>query len=163
MPTGVYPRTEYHRNRLKQIWQNPQYREKMSKAHLGNPGYWKGKKLSKNHKRKLSISHLGKFGKQSSHWQNGEIKDKQGYVHIYMPSHPRAKHRRYVKRAVLTIEKKIGRYLLSFEHCHHINGIKDDDKPENLMAFTSNSAHRRFHGNSNNVKPSEIIFDGHKL
>jgi len=31
------------------------------------------------------------------------------------------------------------------------------------MAFINKSAHIRFHGNPNNVKPEEIIFDGRLL
>ena len=61
------------------------------------------------------------------------------------------------------VEKYLGRYLDSKWIVHHINNIRDDNRIENLMCFISISAHRRFHGNPNNVKPEEIIFDGRKL
>jgi len=49
--------------------------------------------------------------------------------------------RGYVKRARLVLEQKLGRYLLDGHETHHINGIKDDDRPENLLEL-STSAHR---------------------
>lgn len=71
-----------------------------------------------------------------------------------------ANSRGYVKKSRLTIEQALGRYLTPEEIVHHINKIRDDDRIDNLMAFVSHSAHRRFHYNSLNVKPEEIILAG---
>ena len=63
----------------------------------------------------------------------------------------------------LVVERHLGRSLTKkVEVVHHL-GEKDDNRPQMLMAFTSNSAHLRFHHNPKNVKPKEIIFDGRKL
>lgn len=101
-------------------------------------------------------------GKNNSNWQGGKTIDKNGYILIYKSEHPFKNNRNYVFEHRLIMEKQIGRYLLPEEASHHL-GKKFDNRPQMLMAFTSNSAHKRFEGNPNNVKPSEIIFDGRKI
>ena len=61
------------------------------------------------------------------------------------------------------VEKFIKRFLKKIEEVHHVNENKSDNNINNLMLFTSKSAHMRFHNNPNNVKKSEIIFDGRKI
>ena len=67
-----------------------------------------------------------------------------GYILIYCPDHPRAVYGGFVKRAVLMLEQSLDRHLLKTEHVHHLNGIRDDDRPENLTVL-SNSEHVRLH------------------
>jgi len=45
----------------------------------------------------------------------------------------------------LVAEKKLGRFLEDSETVHHINGIKDDNRPENIKVFSSTGDHTRFH------------------
>lgn len=78
-------------------------------------------------------------------WNGGEMK-KYGYVYVLKPGHPRASNRdNYVKRSVLVVEKELDRDLEPGEIVHHINGIKDDDRPENLQVMTSKAAHAKLH------------------
>ncbi|MFA5377117.1 MAG: HNH endonuclease signature motif containing protein [Dehalococcoidia bacterium] len=79
-------------------------------------------------------------------WKGGEITDACGYVWSYSPNHPykNAQGRGYVKRHRLAMEKHLGRYLVPHEVVHHINGIKGDDRIENLL-LTTNSEHMRLH------------------
>ncbi len=66
-------------------------------------------------------------------WRGGRLYDKSGYIRIYTPNHPSyAQTTNYVLEHRLVMEKKIGRYLSSHETVHHINGIKNDNRPENL-------------------------------
>lgn len=78
-------------------------------------------------------------------WKGGLWKHHSGYVYINCPGHPRADKDGYVKRSCLVMEKTIGRYLRPGEVVHHINGTKDDDRPENLMLFSDDAEHQRHH------------------
>lgn len=65
-------------------------------------------------------------------WKGGRTYDSQGYVKVYCPEHPYAMNGRYVKEHRLVMERHLGRFLFSNENVHHINGIKDDNRLENL-------------------------------
>jgi len=111
----------------------------------------------------LYKSRKGQFvGPKSPTWKGGKV-NMGGYIYIKSLDHPYKSKSGYIAEHRLIIEKLISRYLLPHDRTHHLNEIKDDNRPENLMAFTSESAHQRFHKDPNNVKPSEIIFDGRKL
>ena len=103
----------------------------------------------------------GRFGKDAVNWKGGRKKDKEGYIYIFQPNHPRAIKGGYVREHRLVVEKQIGRYLTPKETVHHLNG-KQDNRPEKLMAFIDDATHQRFENNSI-IKPEEIIFDGRKL
>ena len=78
----------------------------------------------------------GNRGPNAPNWKGGRLIDKSGYVLIRRPEHPRAKKffgiRCYVREHIVVIEQKLGRSLSKGETVHHINGVKSDNRPENL-------------------------------
>lgn len=126
---------------------------KMAKA---KAAWWKGdpKKIEharamikKNHARPA----LGKKGHLAPGWKGGRYTtERDKYIYVWAPDHPNAKKSGkgtggYVLEHRLVMEKVLGRYLLPEEDVNHINGIKDDNRPENL-ALVSHFAHYEKHG-----------------
>ena len=64
--------------------------------------------------------------------------DKYGYVLVWEPTHPNPALKGWQYEHRLVVEATISRYLRSDEDVHHVNGVKDDNRPENLkvMAHT---------------------------
>ena len=76
-------------------------------------------------------------------WQGGKSKTSTGYMEVYMPDHHRANKRRRVFEHILVWESAHNRKLHRGEIVHHLNGIKTDNRPENLIAM-SDKAHIRW-------------------
>jgi len=75
----------------------------------------------------------GKRGRDTSNWKGGRRLSSDGYIRICQSSHPNANRGGYVLEHRLVMEKKLGRYLTKDEMVHHTNGIRDDNRPENLL------------------------------
>lgn len=68
------------------------------------------------------------FGKGKNHsaWKGGKRLNKKGYIIVRVNGKDVLEHR-YI------VEKNIGRPLEDYEHVHHLNGIKYDNRIENLV------------------------------
>ena len=63
--------------------------------------------------------------------------DKEGYVLLYMPEHPNCAVSGGYPEHRYVMEQVIGRILEKHENVHHKNGIKNDNRPENLELWSS--------------------------
>lgn len=96
----------------------PETIEKMRK-NCGHP-------VSETTREKIRKSTKGKrLREKNPRWKGGRHKNKSGYISILIDGMYRLEHRYFV-------EKLLGRELEDYEHIHHLNGIKDDNRLENL-------------------------------
>ena len=71
----------------------------------------------------------------NGNWRGGRIFHKAGYIMLHVPSNSKSKTR-YVFEHVLVMENFLGRKLFDNENVHHLNGVKDDNRIENLELWT---------------------------
>lgn len=113
-----------------------EHRRKIGDAH-------KGKKKSPEHRRKLSE---GKRGAKNPQWKGGR-RHVTGYIRLTIPGHPNADVKGYIYEHRFLMAEHLARPLKPDEVIHHINGIRDDNRIENLELFDSAIDHGRFHTN----------------
>lgn len=71
--------------------------------------------------------------------RTGRMVTNKGYVMVHQTiippedrGSPRINARGYILEHVLVMEQQLGRRLRPGENIHHLNGIRDDNRPENL-------------------------------
>ena len=89
----------------------------------------------------------GRRGPLSANWSGGRIGagQKKAYIAIYSPDHPHKTKEGYVMEHRLIMEKSLGRYLTPVEVVNHINGIKNDNRIENLQLVSDRGTHTKNH------------------
>ena len=103
------------------------------------------------------------YGENNSSWKGGKVlvnyktpvghrflsdrNANKGYYMIRLPDHPNAGKNGYVFEHIVIALKAIGREKLDrkTECVHHINFIRTDNRPENLIICTKDK-HREYHG-----------------
>lgn len=68
------------------------------------------------------------------------LMSKTGYILVTQPDHPAALNNRVAEHR-LVMETKLGRYLLPGENVHHMNGVRHDNRPENLELWVVSQPH----------------------
>ena len=77
-------------------------------------------------------------------YHKGYITKRAGYILLQRRGHPLADSKGYVAEHRLVMEQHLKRFLEKGEIVHHKNGIKDDNRTENLF-LTSKSSHIKLH------------------
>lgn len=75
-------------------------------------------------------------------WKGGRYLSPSGYMMIYAPTHPKRNPKNLVREHRLVWEQTHNACLLSWADVHHLNAVKHDNRPENLVAMT-HAEHRR--------------------
>lgn len=87
-------------------------------------------------------------GSSNPNWKGGRQLTSLGYIEVYYPTHPYRTVRNTVREHRLVMEDYLGRYLSKEEEVHHKNGIKTDNRIDNLELL-SKSDHTRKHMKGN--------------
>ena len=140
-------------------WLNEQYtiqgklgREIAEECTVSEPAiyYW----LKKfNIKRRTNTE--TRMGINNPNWKGGKIKH-HGYVRILRPNHPRANRDGYVLEHIIIMEELLNRFIKIKEKVHHINGIRDDNRLENLYLCKDKSEHQKIEHSLSNCLPELI-------
>jgi hypothetical protein len=77
-------------------------------------------------------------------WKGGRILTKSGYWLVAVdPAHPMADANQKLYEHRLVMARVLGRSLARAEHVHHINGNRQDNRPENLELLSHREHMRR--------------------
>ena len=111
----------------------------------GNEGFWLNKHRTKETRRKIRKNLKGRFCREDhSNWKGG-IREVDGYIYVLCKEHPFAPEKGLIAQHRLIMEEHLGRFLTRKEVIHHVNGIKNDNRIENLTLCKNNVDHQKHH------------------
>ena len=150
MPKGMYPRSSGMRSCCPKVWTAERDRE-VANLYLSGCSTQDIACLFRTNRNRIreSLRRSGTSrrstanpGDKNPAWAGGRKVDADGYILVWIPSHPQAR-RGYVREHRIVAERALGRILLLGEVVHHKNGNKENNRPENLEVFSSNGEHLR--------------------
>ncbi len=91
---------------------------------------------SRNEVQKLSApKRLFDKNGHGRNWRGGKTRNSQGYILRHAPNHLRRNLGGYVYEHILVWEETYGKPLPKGYAVHHLNGVKGDNRPTNLVAM----------------------------
>jgi len=104
-------------------------------------------------------------GALSPKWAGGRNTTYKGYIRVKLPQdsffYSMADKSSYVMEHRFMMAKHLGRCLQQWEIVHHKNGIRDDNRLENLELVGSNAEHSREHNQGYRAGYQKGLVDGH--
>lgn len=98
-----------------------------------------GRRHTEEHKAKISATHKGR-----THDWTTKRRIQHGYISLFEPENPMSNKGGYVYEHRKVMAESIGRPLLKTELVHHVNGIKTDNRLNNLQ-IVSRFEHAQIH------------------
>ena len=99
-------------------------------------------------------------GERNARWKGGKHKVGLGYYKIYTPDNPRADKGGYVYEHILVWEQVHNKPLPKGWVVHHLNGIKDDNRPRNLIALPKLSHYLVLAAKAKRIQELEALLNG---
>jgi len=136
---------------------HPEYQRRWHEAHrIPCPDCGKPINPKAHHCRNCSIKH-------HPLWKGGRTKN-QGYIVILKPEHPRANSSGYVFEHIVVWEETHGKPLPKGWIVHHLNGIKDDNRPKNLVGLPDKKHRHIFDAKAKRIQELEALLNNqHQL
>lgn len=115
---------------------------------------------------KMSIEKINKVNKEvkegkrlSGRYIDGYLRSREDvYLMIKRKNHLRANKQGYVFEHILVMEKKLKRKIKRHETVHHLNRIRNDNRPENLYLCSTESEHQQIHAKEDNRRDDKGRF-----
>lgn len=92
-------------------------------------------------------------GANNPRWRGGRFVSENGYIYLLRPEHPNALKTGYIGYVAehrMVMSESLSRPLLETELVHHKNGIKADNRIDNLVIISRAEHVKEHHGGTNN-------------
>jgi DNA-directed RNA polymerase subunit RPC12/RpoP len=123
-----------------------------------------GKPIEVRAKRCKECSYKRLKTEHGRNWKGGRVHATGGYIEIWMPEHPKARKSGYVFEHTLKWEEANNKPLPDGWIIHHLNGIKDDNQPKNLVALPSKKHFLVLQAKAKRIQELEALLnDQHQL
>ena len=70
-------------------------------------------------------------------WNGGRVEKADGYILVKKPDHPNAEKSGYIPEHIMVMSDHLSRPIVNGETVHHKNGIRNDNRIENLELWAS--------------------------
>lgn len=108
-------------------------------------GHERWVKLDRGNPVSTQCSPCARTGELNPNWIGGRCLNRSGYIRVKVRANdffaPMRDHNGYILEHRLVMARHLKRCLLTWEIVHHINGIKDDNRIENLKLLPSTIHH----------------------
>lgn len=88
-------------------------------------------------KQKEKLLNLNGKGEFARNWKGGRYIDKDGYIVLKRHDHPNARKNGYIFEHIFIMSEHLKRPLYKEESVHHKNGIRNDNRIDNLELWVS--------------------------